>query len=171
MPGSGKTTIAKIIGEHGLTVVSMGDAVREEAEARGIGRDILAMSRFMVGLRKELGDDAVARLVDRKTRKAKGKAIVVDGVRSLREAEYFKSKGYGVTLVGVLSPISLRHSRLSDRSRPDDPKTLKELEERDRVELSVGLGEVLALSDVYILNEGSLEDLREAVERKLQNIL
>jgi len=171
MPGSGKTTIAMIIGEHGFPVVSMGNAAREEAEAHGIGRDIWAMSSFMVELRKEHGEDAVARLVDRKIENTCSNTIVVDGVRSLREVEYFKSKGYSVTLVGVLTPISLRYSRLSSRNRFDDPKMLKELEERDRVELSVGLGETLALSDVYMVNEGSLEDLRETVERKLNDIL
>ncbi|MBO3798168.1 MAG: nucleoside monophosphate kinase [Thermoproteota archaeon] len=171
MPGSGKTTVAKLIGEHGFTVVSMGDAVREEAETRGVGGDIVSMSRFMVELRRELGNDAVARLVEKRIEKSDSRIIVVDGLRSLREAEYFKSKGYSITRIAVLAPVSLRYSRLSNRGRLDDPETLRELEERDRVELSVGLGEVLALSDVYILNDGSLEDLKEAVERKLKRIL
>jgi len=170
MPGSGKTTVARIIGEHGFKVVSMGDAIREEAEARGVGGDIVSMSRFMVELRRELGDDAVARLVDRKIEKSDSDIIVVDGLRSLKEVEYFKSKGYCLKLMGVLAPISLRYSRLSSRSRPDDPRVLRELEERDRVELSVGLGDVLALSDVYVLNDGSLKDLEEAVESKLQGL-
>ncbi|MBO3832350.1 MAG: nucleoside monophosphate kinase [Candidatus Brockarchaeota archaeon] len=171
MPGSGKTTVAKLIGEHGFTVVSMGDAVREEAESRGVGRDIVSMSRFMVKLRKELGDDAVARLVEKKIEKSDSKIIVVDGLRSLREAEYFKSKGYFITRIAVLAPASLRYNRLSNRGRSDDPETLRELEERDRVELSVGIGEVLALSDVYIVNDVSLKELEEAVESKLKEIL
>ncbi|NHV98745.1 MAG: AAA family ATPase [Thaumarchaeota archaeon] len=171
MPGSGKTTVAKIIEKHGFTVVSMGDAVREEAEARGVGGDIVSMSRFMVELRRKLGNDAVARLVQRKIENLKAECVVVEGVRSLKEVEYFKSEGYSVILVGVLAPVSLRYSRLSKRSRPDDPKTLGELEERDRVELSVGLGEVLALSDVYIVNDGSTSSLAETVESKLKSIL
>lgn len=172
MPGSGKTTVAKIIGKHGFPVVSMGDAVRQEADARGIGRNILEMSRFMVELRKELGEEAVARLVDKKIEKVDSKAIVVDGTRSLREAEYFRSKrDYKVIIVGVLSPVRLRYSRLSTRNRLDDPRMLKELEERDKAELSVGLGEVLALSDIYIINEGSLNELRENVKKKILGFL
>ncbi len=171
MPGSGKTTVAKIIGKHGFTVVSMGDAVREEAEARGVGGDIVSMSRFMVELRRELGNDAVAKLVQRKIENLGEECAVVEGVRSLREVEYFNSEGYSVILVGVLAPISLRYSRLSKRNRPDDPKMLRELEERDKVELSVGLGEVLALSDVYVVNDGSLKNLAETVESKLKEIL
>lgn len=168
MPGSGKTTVAKIIGEHGFPVVSMGDAVREEADARGIGGNIMEMSRFMVELRKEFGEEAVARLVDRKIEKVDSNLIVADGARSLREAEYFRSKKkYKVIIVGVLSPLRLRYSRLSNRNRSDDPRILKELEERDRVELSVGLGEVLALSDIYIVNEGDLKELRENVKKKI----
>jgi len=171
MPGSGKTTVAKIMGEMGFPIVSMGDAVREEAEARGLGKNIIEMSRFMIELRREFGESAVAMLVDKKIEKIDGDVIIVDGVRSLREVEYFKSKGYSVTTVGVLSPTRLRYSRLSNRNRPDDSKIIGELEERDRVEISVGVGGVIALSDVYVLNESSLEDLKEKTLKKLQEIL
>jgi dephospho-CoA kinase len=171
MPGSGKTTVAKIMGEQGFPVVSMGDAVREEAEARGVGGGIREMSRFMIELRRELGEDAVAMLVERKIEGVASNIVIVDGVRSLKEVEHFKSKGYIVTIVGVLSPVELRYSRLLNRNRPDDSRIMKELEERDRVEVSVGVGGVLALSDAYVLNEGSLEDLRRIVLEKLQCII
>lgn len=171
MPGSGKTTVAKMMGEKGFPVVSMGDAVREEAEARGIGKRIFEMSRFMIELRKELGENAVAILVEKKIEKIDSSIIIVDGVRSLKEVEYFKSRGYSVTKVGVLSPTRLRYERLSNRNRPDDSKILKELEERDMAEISVGVGGVIALSDVYLLNESNLEELRENALKKLQEIV
>lgn len=171
MPGSGKTTVAKIMGEMGFPIVSMGNAVREEAEARGLGKNIIEMSKFMIELRREFGESAVAILVDRKIEKIESDVIIVDGVRSLKEVEYFKSKGYFLTTVGVLSPARLRYSRLSNRNRPDDSKIIEELKERDMVEISVGVGGVIALSDVYVLNESSLEDLRENVLRRLQEIL
>jgi len=171
MPGSGKTTVAKIIGEKGFPIVSMGDVVREEAEARGVGKSIIEMAKFMVELRRELGENAVAKLVERKIETVESDILIVDGVRSLKEVEYFKSKGYSVTKVGVLSPTRLRYMRLSNRNRPDDSKKLKELEERDMVEISVGIGGVIALSDVYVLNESSLEDLRRNVLEKLHDII
>ncbi|MGQ9478787.1 MAG: AAA family ATPase [Thermoproteota archaeon] len=172
MPGSGKTTVARIIGEMGFPVVSMGDAVRREAKARGVGRSILDMSRFMVELRRELGEDAVAKLTEREILGVCSDLIVVEGVRSMKEVEYFKSRGaYEVILVGVVSPISLRYSRLSSRRRTDDSRRIEELTERDRVELSVGLGEALALSDAYLVNDGSVEDLRKLVEAKVKSIL
>lgn len=171
MPGSGKTTVAKMMGEKGFPVVSMGDAVREEAEARGIGKSIFEMSRFMVELRKELGENAVAMLVEKKIEKTGGSIIIVDGVRSLKEVEYFKSRGYSVTKVGVLSPTGVRYRRLSKRNRSDDSKIFEDLEKRDMIEISVGIGEVIALSDVYILNESSLEDLRKNTLKKLREIL
>ncbi|MCS7138944.1 MAG: AAA family ATPase [Crenarchaeota archaeon] len=171
MPGSGKTTVAKIMGEKGFPVVSMGDAVREEAEIRGVGKNIIEMSRFMVELRKELGENAVAILVDKKIEKIESDIVIVDGVRSLKEVEYFKSKGYSITIVGVLSSTKLRYRRLSNRNRPDDSRILKELEERDMVEISVGVGGVIALSDVYVLNESSFEDLKEYTLKRLQEIL
>jgi dephospho-CoA kinase len=171
MPGSGKTTVAKIMSEEGFPIVSMGDAVREEAEARGLGKSIFEMSRFMVELRRELGENAVAMLVEKKIEKIESDTIIVDGVRSLKEVEYFKLRGYSVTRVGVLSPTELRYKRLSNRNRPDDSKILKELEERDIVEISVGVGGVIALSDIYILNESSLEELRKNTLQKLQEIV
>ncbi len=171
MPGSGKTTVAKIMSEEGFPIVSMGDAVREEAEARGVGKSIFEMSRFMIELRRELGENAVAMLVEKKIEKMENDTVIVDGVRSLKEVEYFKSRGYSVTKVGVLSPTGLRYKRLSNRSRPDDSKILRELEERDMVEISVGVGGVIALSDVYLLNESSLEELRKNTLQKLREIV
>jgi len=171
MPGSGKTTVAKIMGDKGFPVISMGDAVRKAAKARGIGNSIVEMSRFMIELRKELGENAVAILVDKEIEKIEKDIVIVDGVRSLNEVEYFKSKGYSVTKVGVISSTELRYRRLSNRNRPDDSKLIKELEERDITEISVGVGGVIALSDYYILNESSLEDLKRRVLEKLEEII
>lgn len=167
MPGSGKTSVAKIIGEHGFPIIFMGDVVRKEAEARGIGGGMMEMSKFMVELRKELGEEAVAKLTYDEVEEVDGEIVVVDGIRSPKEVEYFKSKCHEAILVGVLAPLGLRYNRLSNRNRIDDPKTIKELEGRDMVELQVGLGEAIALSDIYILNEGDLEDLRRAVRKKI----
>ncbi|MCD6114561.1 MAG: dephospho-CoA kinase, partial [Thermoprotei archaeon] len=57
------------------------------------------------------------------------------------------------------------------RSRPGDPKTWEEFVERDLVELSFGLGNVIALADYMIVNEGSLSELRREAEKVLEKCL
>ncbi|MCP8322506.1 MAG: hypothetical protein H3Z52_16440, partial [archaeon] len=52
----------------------------------------------------------------------------------------------------LLSPFRIRLKRLSSRKRSGDPKTEKELEERDEAELKLGLGDVIAKADSYIVN-------------------
>ena len=176
MPGAGKSVIANYISRSlKASLISMGDVMREEALRRGRSLDLKNMMSFAVEIRKELGEDVVAKFVIKKLEGIRNELIVIDGVRSLKEVDYFSK--YAKTLViAVHASPRERFKRLSRRGRRDDPKTWEEFRERDIKELNIGLGEVIALADVIVVNEFRDEsiikgDALQRVRRALRNVL
>jgi len=157
LPGSGKSVASRVIaGVLGARLVVMGDVVRREAERRGL-RGAEGVERVARMLREELGPAAVAVLVARELGGYRG-FLVVDGVRSRAELEYFRGLGWRVATVAVHSPPWLRYRRLLERGRPGED-SLEVLRLRDESNLGLGVGEVIALADVMIVNEGGLAEL------------
>lgn len=150
MPGSGKSVVSKALAAIADKVISMGDAVREEARRRGLSTDLRTMMRLAQQLREEHGPAAVAKLV---ANMLGGEGVyVIDGVRSLHEISVFRGLG-DVLVVAVHASPRTRFARLSTRGRRDDPKTWNEFVSRDMKELEFGIGNVIALADVMLVNE------------------
>ena len=161
LPGAGKTTIAKIFAEKGVPVLSMGDAMREEARRQGRPDDIDSMRKFMVQLRKERGEAVVAELVIQKLRGVNAPLVVIDGLRSEEELEAFRRVAGKMLLVLVESDLQRRFRRLSKRGRPDDPKKVEDLRRRDGTELTVGLEKLMSREGTRITNDGDLASLKK----------
>ncbi len=175
MPGAGKSIVSEGIA-HGLKapLLIMGDVVREEARRRGVGSDLRSMMEFAKRLREELGPHAVAELTLRKARSpglSKYKVLVIDGIRSLDEVRRFETEGR-VIIVAVHASPRKRFERLARRGRPDDPKTWSDFRERDYRELSFGIGSVIALADIMVVNECDDASVirSEALKRVLEEL-
>lgn len=165
MPLAGKTEVSKVAEQLGLPVISMGDAVRREALKRGVKFDGESIGKFMLELREEMGPDAVAKLCSKIIEEIDSNIVVVEGVRSLYEINYFKSRFGDVHIIAIHASPKVRFQRGLLRGRHDDPKTLNEFELRDLRELEVGIGSVIALADYMIINEGPLKDTLEIAEK------
>ena len=170
MPGSGKSMVSRTLGRLARKVVSMGDAVREEARRRGLPTDLKTMMKLAQQLRVEHGPAAVAKLVIEMIED--NGVYVIDGVRSLHEIKVFKEYGK-VLIVAVHASPRTRFARLSTRGRRDDPKSWDEFVERDMRELGFGIGDVIALADVMVVNEDKspeevANEALEAVRRALE---
>ena len=58
---------------------------------------------------------------------------------------------------------------MSTRGRSDDPKTREKFEERDNREISVGLGESIAIADETIVNSDiTLDELTELAHKVIE---
>jgi len=159
LPGAGKSSVANILSNLlNEPVVTMGDAIRMEAMKRGLEPTSSNLNRLMKKLREEEGKEIVAKLVEPLIEEKGEKIVIIDGVRNSGEIKYFKSR-YFVVLIGVLASPLTRYNRLKRRGRKDAPKNFDEFLSRDATEISVGLAEVLTLSDHLILNDGSYLDL------------
>ncbi|RLI10732.1 dephospho-CoA kinase [Candidatus Bathyarchaeota archaeon] len=169
MPGSGKSIVAEVARELGFTVVSMGDAVREEARRRGIEPTGENMRKLMRELRAERGPAVVAELCFPLIDGAAG-PVLVEGIRSLEEVRAFRSRYGRAILIAIHSSPRTRFERLRARGRPDDPRSWEEFEERDRAELEVGIGSAIAMADHMLVNEGTVEELREEARELLARL-
>ena len=162
MPASGKTEAAEVAHEEGVPVVSMGDVIREEVELRGLEPTDKNMGRVGVALREKEGDEAVAQRCASEIHNKDASVVLVDGVRSADEAEFFREEfGEDFVLVAVEAPFETRLERVRERGRSDDADAADELRERDERELGYGMGEAIEEADVTIQNDGSLEEFRE----------
>lgn len=161
MPGSGKAVARKVAEELGYGTVVMGDVIREEVRRRGLKATPENLGLVMIDIRKKFGPNVVAERSIEKIKKLKREVVVIDGIRSLEEVEFFKKFFPDLKVIAIHSSPKTRFKRLMKRSREDDPKGWDEFYERDRRELKVGIGDVIAISDFMIVNEGTKESLRE----------
>ncbi|MEN2999402.1 MAG: AAA family ATPase [Acidilobaceae archaeon] len=167
MPGSGKSVVSRIISEvAGFPMVSMGDAVREEARRRGLEITSESLEVLARELRRERGAAAVAQMIMERSRPP----LVVDGVRSLEEIEYF-SRFAPVCLVAVHSPPRLRFRRVLERRRVGETLTEEQFRARDLSNLQLGIGSVIALADHVVINVGGAQELESQARRVAEEIL
>lgn len=164
MPASGKSEAASVLRRKGVTVINMGDIIREEVVRRGLEPTDANTGGVGSDLREKEGRNAVAKRCIPKIRDAKADFIGIDGVRSVPEVELFKEAfGNDFTLVSVDSPLELRFSRVLARKRSDDMKDISALKARDERELGWGMGEAMEIADLVIDNTGTLEEFNDKI--------
>lgn len=169
MPGSGKEEFLKICQARGAKIVRMGDIVREKAKEFGLDPSDASVGTLANEERKRYGNDIWAK---RTIPFVGGDFVVIDGTRGLDEIRAFKHAfGEDLKTVGIHTSAKTRYERLCARSRPDQPTTRAEFDQRDRRELEWGLGEAIALADYMIVNESTIEDLKVSVDALLDGIL
>lgn len=170
MPGSGKSIIVKVAIECGYDVVVMGDVIREETERRRLEPNPDNLGKIMLELRRSEGNAVIAKRCIPKIEKTAKSKVVVDGIRSLSEVEEFRESFPKFSFIAVHSSPETRFRRVYRRRRSDDPETWEIFQERDVRELSVGLGDAIAMAEWVIVNEGELEALKEKVREILRRV-
>lgn len=169
MPGSGKSIIVDVAKELNIPAYTMGDVVREETLKRygTIAPELMVKTSKL--LREEFGEDVIAVRTLERIREDHC-IVLIDGVRSLKEVEFFRKHGT-VVIIAVHASPGTRFKRLLERRRPGDPSNHEEFTRRDLTELGFGLGHVIALADYVIVNEGLPEEAREKARRILASLV
>jgi len=108
-----------------------------------------------------VGNSSIKRLLAR-LKLRRGNKVVIVGVRSGAEAAYVR-KVASATVIAVVAPLGLRFRRIRARGRYDAPKTLKEMEERDRREIGFGILSAIRGADYVVGGDGTVSGLRKAV--------
>ncbi len=170
MPGSGKSIVSKAAVDLGLRVYNMGDIIREETLKKYGKITPELMRQVSIDLRKKYGEDIVAIRTIEKALESREEVFVIDGVRSLKEIEVFKEYG-NVVIIAVHASPRTRFERIVKRRRAGDPSTWDEFVKRDYVELSFGIGNVIALADYMIVNEGTIEEAYKSARHILARLI
>lgn len=195
LPGSGKGEASRIARQQGLTVLVMGDVIRQEAARQGLEATDVNLGHVGCALREAEGPEAVARRILQKARASGEETIVVDGLRSREEADYFATQAEQFHLVEICAPAEERLRWLQARGRPDDPgsglcgadeqdqdekiisscgepdgQAAAALEQRECREMGWGMCQAIEAAGLKLRNDGSLEEFRENA-RKLLDIL
>jgi len=170
MPGAGKSAVVTVAKGKNFGVVVMGNVVREEAERRRLEPSPENLGRIMLELRQAEGNSVIAKRCILKIDVTREQKIIVDGIRSLSEVEEFKKHFLNFTLIAIHSSPETRFRRLYRRQRSDDPKNREIFNERDIRELSVGLGNAIAMAEHIIINEEPLETVKEKIKEVLGKV-
>ena len=171
MPGSGKTIVSDKTKQLGIFTLTTGDIIREEMQRKGIiytEKNEREMSEWFYKNRREL----MRRIVDKITEAKNPDPIVIEGLRSALQIQDLKDRLYGeeVSILAIHSPPELRWKREKERPRYDG-KGYRNIKERDKMEIDMGLPELIAMADFVVVNDKSLQEFRDTVKHKLIEIL
>ena len=173
MPGSGKSVAADVARDMNIPVFVMGDVIREEAAQRGLDPTDKNLGQVGQQLREKEGSCAVADRCMQKTNSCSSDLVVIEGIRSKVEVDFFKGCCGDFRLIEIWVPNELRLKRIASRGRSDDANE-DHLDEavfkRDSRELGWGMGEAIRSADVRIENVGTMEELKEKVRAFLEGI-
>ncbi|CAD7772482.1 hypothetical protein AIOGIFDO_01243 [Candidatus Methanoperedenaceae archaeon GB37] len=162
MPGSGKGEASRIAREFGVSVVNMGDVIREEAKRTGV--DMAHAGDLATKLRLREGSDVVARRCIPIIEELDTRLVLIDGIRSIDEVEAFKEAfGENFTLIAIEASFKERLSRILARKRADDPADESGVLSRDKRELEWGIGRAIKDADITIENNRSIDEFHEKV--------
>lgn len=170
MPGSGKSLVVETAKEMGYTIVTMGDVVREQTRLRGLEPTPQNIGKVMLELRAKEGQYVIAKKCIPKIEEQNSYSVLIDGLRSLFEADIFKEHFDSFTLVAVHAPPNIRFERLKARGRSDDPPNYEVFRERDMRELGVGLGNVIAMAEKILVNDNSIDGFKALVRENFGRI-
>ena len=170
MPGAGKSLLVEAATELGYAIVVMGDVIRQETLKRGLELTPQNVGKVMLLLREEGGNCVIAEKCIPKIEELTSQKVIVDGLRSLYEANSFKAHFENFTLVAVHASPETRFKRINYRGRSDDPNNWGVFHERDMRELSVGLGNVIAMAEQILVNDNSMEQFKAQVKEYLERI-
>lgn len=171
---SGKSVLVENLIEKGFIYLKLSEEVREEAKKLSIAIERTALQDLGNARRAEFGTGYWAKRV--LARVEKDKNYVIDGIRNPGEIEVLKKDGNFV-LVGMDAPIEKRLQWIIARNKDSDPKTIEEIKAIDARDRGIGEAEhgqqsskCYELADVYIQNDGTLEELSKKINDVLEGL-
>ena len=171
MAGAGKSEVARLFEEKGFTRIRFGSITDHEIVRRGLGLSEKNERQIREELRREHGMAAYAKLNLPAIEVAlKNGPVVIDGLYSWEEYLFLKERfGANFAVVAVWASPKTRYHRLARRR--ERPLTPEDAACRDKAELeNVNKGAPIAMADLTVANESSIEELKEKVARVLERI-
>ena len=165
---SGKDTVAEYLVTKGFTHFSLSDLIREELGRRGIEVTRDNLIKVANEMRETYGHGVLGERALEKMKGIKGD-FVISSIRHPAEVQALKKHGH-FFLVEARAPISIRFQRIKKRNRENDPKTLKELKEKEKLESQDSgpgqqLTNVVKLAQYVLVNDGTHKQQQKKIDR------
>ena len=172
--GAGKGTVVEILKEKGFEHVAVSDTVLA-GEAKKRGWEPNRQARHDVA--NEFRSQGPTKLMEVCFEYAKplleqGNDVVLEPQHTSEEAQFIKDKG-GV-MIAVNADIEIRYERIQKRGGAKDNVTFEEFKAHEEMEMhptettNNNLAGAIESADYVIVNNGDLEDLKEAVNTFLE---
>jgi dephospho-CoA kinase len=170
--GAGKGTVVERLKEKGFRHYSASGYLKEVVLSQGgvPGRDAYSAVATEIRNADEAG---LAKLLHEQYTADGGGDAVIEALHDVGEAAYIKEIG-GV-LLGIDADIQIRYNRAIARGSEKDNVTFEEFKSHIEREENGGghhnIRAALKLADYTIMNDGTIEELQEAVDAFLQNYI
>ena len=180
MAGAGKTEAAQFIESKGFMRIRFGQITIDELKARGLEINEENERMIREKLRAEHGMHAFAKLNASKIDKAlESGDVVIDGLYSWEEYIFLRERyPKNLFVMAIYAPSKLRYARLTARSDASDKdKNMRPLSEADAIKRDIAEIENLhkagpiAMADMTIINDASIEGLKNKIARGLHRLL
>jgi dephospho-CoA kinase len=172
LPGCGKSEVVKLFEKHSYYRVYFGDVTFEEMSRLGLEINEKNERAVRERLRKEYGMDIYAKRSVSKIEEGlkKNGKVVIESMYSFEEYKFLKSKfRSNFNVLAVMASPNVRYARLE--KRPFRPLSRKECEDRDFAQIeNLHQGGPIAMADFVVINEGTLDELRDNVEKIITDI-
>lgn len=166
---AGKGEVVEYLKTLGFKLHSLSDIIRDEADKQGIEKNRENMIILGNRLREQYGNDVLAKRIKKKL---EGDNIVIDSIRNTAEVRELK-KMPDFILVGIEALEEIRFTRMLQRRRPGDPKTLAEFRavtENQDIENGQQVQKCMKIAECIIKNEGTKEQLHNKIDRMLKDL-
>ena len=170
--GAGKSTAVEYLVSKGFSFYKLSDVIREKCNLKNPDRATL--QDLGNQLRQKFGTDFLAKEVWRKIIRSKSKKVVIDGLRNVGEAKFFRSKG-NFYLISIERNKKSRFKSLRIRASNRDPMIREEFLKMEDRDLDEGneFGQqtkaVMKLADFSLRNDNPIEFYLE-IEKILKKI-
>jgi len=175
--GAGKDTLAGILVKKiNYPHFSLSDELREICHEKNILSSRENLTNLGNELRQEFGSDYLSQKVLTKMQDN----FIVTSIRNSKEIEPFKKMGKFV-LISINAPIEIRYQRIMANKNRSGEKTgesdisfveFKAQEDREMQgeSFSQQLSQLMAMADINISNEGTIEELESKADKLIINL-
>lgn len=177
--GSGKDTVATMLEEQGFAHCSASDLVREEIKARGLEPSRPLQTQVANEVRKARGAaHFVAAACECAANTNPRRGVVISGIYAEAEARFVLERPGGA-LVAVTSGSGAGPDERRIRNRGDGSRDALNMAELKAAHVRESSGQTsgeanvmkcMSLANHQLLNDGSLDDLRAAVDELVAKV-
>lgn len=169
---SGKGTVVRYLkNKHGASAYRFSSMLRDILSRLYLEINRENMQKISQILRKNFGEDTLAKVMAEDVKNDQNQIIAIDGIRRPDDVKYLKQI-HGFVLVRITAAIETRYERLSRRGENADDlsKTFEQFKQDHHGEAELKIGEIAKQATEKIDNNGSLEDLYKQLDKLIPKL-